>query len=288
MYSQTKPLQYFNITEEQTDEVFFRVVKTPSIEIIPRTAINPNLGFAVVGFPKSNNYNRKLLNLVSDKYKVVEFPHIVVPFERAFDKAGYSFEVVYKNENDCVLTAEYRFKSKARTMSVSGDEMDPTVTLYHSYDGSVAFDLKLGARRCICNNGMSIEVKESFRKKYTIGLDNDYISSCVKVTMEYLAKFKDLLKVFKVMEERQLTEFEQKCLVDDITTKTDFGTSSVGSAIARAKMEMETIQGSSDMNAWYFYQGFNYQLQHERNLSEVNAFKLDRQIQKVTYDFCLM
>jgi len=271
---------------DRVNKLFYEVAKVPTSLVMGDNmkGVASNLSSCVVGWPESTGFKPKLLNMVTDIYKVVPLISVVAPLEEAFNAAGYDYDVQYSNTDDRILTISYIFKERIEKTKKVGDLFSPVVSVVHSYSSEWSSLVECRLKRLVCDNGMSVpQVQKSMSKKFTASFGPEYIIDVCEKVGEFLENFGNILKVFKVLEERKMTIEEVRMISTVIPDKTGFPKTHVENALAIAYNEAHGLGRGMQMDSFTAYNGFNNIINHYWKAPIVTKLDTDNKIQKLFY-----
>jgi len=150
-YNSRKPLSQ--------DNVYTDVVLKPTQEItgMPSTS---RLANAVIS-------NGKLVNVVSDRYALIENQQLYTAVEEKLINADVEYKTSSYNKNDCSFAVDYILDNGTQRIG-DKDIIQPLFRFTNSYDGTCKTHGSFGLFRQVCSNGLHIAVSEiEFNFKHT-------------------------------------------------------------------------------------------------------------------------
>ena len=126
----------------------------------------------------------EVMTTVTDRYKISTHTDVVNTFEEALDASGSDFKrrniVTRLPKNGARMFRKYSFPDIKVTLDekdhVTGkpDEINMTLELRNSYDGTIGIGYQCGAFRWVCSNGLfSGEMFSQLAKKHTLSFEID-------------------------------------------------------------------------------------------------------------------
>lgn len=127
----------------------------------------------------------KLVSVMKNSYKLIPNRQIVEPLLEQFDKMDIKYEV--ERQHSFVTDGRMRLHVRFPDMKLKDDDSDIDMSLYihNSYDGSEGVRLFWGAIRAICSNGMVWgTVLNKFYSRHTNGFKVHKVISGIQSTYD--------------------------------------------------------------------------------------------------------
>lgn len=260
--------------------------------MIPQHLINPvrkaNLGDIIPGF-MSNSYNsraiivdtqegQKIVNHCSDDYQLIRNSAILNPLIAGLSDFG-PVSVRGSAWKDAVFSMQV---TVGKLLHPDGravkDSLHPSLNILNSYNGKIRCSIRASMYRVVCENGLSVPEgfaneaefshtplnEEELAIPKILALFNDFLG----ITDEVAGVYDDL----KFMPVRNLEN-----RVDEVIENTNFPSKLREDVMDRIMFERAQGVKSTD---WLVFNGFNYQLNHQEELSwdPAKKVKTDRAI----------
>lgn len=132
---------------------------------------------------------RKVIGIVGSNYKLVPNRQVVDAFEKALEESDFNTEgMVHQDE----LAYEGRMMVRTYTLpahshQVAGEEVQLTLRLVNSYDGTAAFRAIVGG----AYNGRTLSIAQRYNemsRRHTSGLDAESMSSQIAMSLTLYEK----------------------------------------------------------------------------------------------------
>lgn len=223
----------------------------------------------------------KIVNFCSKVYGLVKNDEIFPKIEELLSEK-FQFTKQYRHQNHCVFWADYTLQGRNVFIGEAKfkDDVQPVIRIMHSYNGSVKYRAVMGYRRQICTNGLWGHV---FETQVDLRHSQGNLIKIFQKTIEGVENFVEQAKEFKViyddMSDRLVTNLEER--IELIVNSTNFPKRQKDVVIERAKIEHQTH--GLPISDWLIYNAFNYQLNHNKDFSEDEAWrmKMDNEILKI-------
>lgn len=111
--------------------------------------------------------NDKLVNVVSDRYALIENQQLYTAVEERLINADVEYKTSSYNKNDCSFAVDYILSNGTQRIG-DKDIIQPLFRFTNSYDGTCKTQGTFGLFRQVCSNGLHIAVSEiEFNFKHT-------------------------------------------------------------------------------------------------------------------------
>lgn len=273
---------------EQNQELYFNVEKHPlDIEGVDDSL--SHLTNMVIGDTPNG---RKLLNVCSENYEIVNNKDLIQPMEEIMDNNFKDWEMVPTQEEYARFT--FNFLIKDDYFDVGKDEgwndpLIPKIKLKNSYDGSLKVHFIAGFYRLICENGMTIPAAGFKDKNITKKLmhtpsiiEKERLQRAIDHTKELFDQAHELIAPYKELAEKNVPDVPDR--VDEVIEETNVLPKYRDQILNRVYYENEN--NGVHNSDWSIYNGFNWILNHEPSLSTKQAQKekLDQKVLNWLYD----
>ncbi len=193
----------------------------------------------------------KLFSIVSQGYRLIRHEEAIKQVEEAIKEAPdlgkYETHTSFYNDGGR-MRRDYVFPDI--TVEISpGDDINPELQLFNSYDTTWPFIVILGAFRLICINGLVIREKFlHIRKRHIVVLDKIDLKKQVSTALE---RFDQQAREWREWLNRQLTVGTYKRFMEAM----QFGKKATEEINKRTNLEAEKFDenGFPIMNLWAFY-----------------------------------
>jgi hypothetical protein len=264
---------------KQMNGIFLPVSKIPVSKMMPGySAPSGKNHMIVVETPKGP----KVTNLCSEDYGLIPNEQIFLPLAETLEKAGLEFEINARHRDYQKFFVDFTFPKKSLNFGTKDkpDMIQPKITAVNSFDLSIKYHISAGIWRMVCSNGMMAPDQESFKsikRLHTTNFAEISLSETLDLIQEFLGDSNLIMEPFEILKERRVTDMELEELVDDVIEYTKFPKRQREAVLQRIIEERHTL-GSLD--GWVVYNGFNYQLNHneEITMAENKKFKLDAEL----------
>ena len=144
---------------------------------------------------QTNGYN------VSDRYKVINTPEIVSQFEAA----GFTIESVLASQvrnpaKDGYQKHLIRMSHPDTTFKIDG--LRPEIILKNAYDGTTAFNLRIGVFRFLCANGL--EIGTAFQSETVKHVGQNILERVLEAAERIKLGFPEMESQIEAMSAKQL------------------------------------------------------------------------------------
>jgi hypothetical protein len=255
-YNSRKPLSQDNV---YTDVI---LKSTNELTGMPSTS---RLANAVIS-------NGKLVNVVSDRYALIENQQLYTAVEERLINADVEYKTSSFNKNDCSFAVDYILENGTQRIG-DKDIIQPLFRFTNSYDGTCKTQGTFGLFRQVCSNGLHIAVSEiEFNFKHTKNNASVLMPRLDELINHYLAteyyelnkKINHLSDVIidpvkftqEVCDRSKLFSYEKNKRNTDVS---DYANRVINTILSEA--EILNVQPS----AWLGYNAFNEVLHGEMN-----------------------
>lgn len=255
------------------ESLFNRVYKVPLRDLIPGIQTNAQKEFAVV---TEVNNQRKILNLCSAGYQLVENYKIVEHVEQMLERVGFKYEMSYKQYGNAKFFIDFTIDNQFNLPIMKNDRLIPRLRIVNSYDGSVKYSAIAGVYRLICSNGLVIPYDQikRFRKRHTKQLEGD---ESIKLALEVIGALiedsESLLEPYMDLMEAKV--FDAELRIEEVVEHTSFPKNLSEQVLDRINEEQKSLH-IPVVTDWLVYNGFNYQLNHNYEDSTIQDHKRER------------
>jgi hypothetical protein len=255
-----------------------RIEDTASILNLENSQTMPyNSKAVIVDLPEGP----KIVNFCSKIYGLVENKEIFPKIEELLSEQ-FTYRKSYKHINNCVFWADYELEGRNMFIGNIGfqDEVKPLIRIMHSYNGTVKYRAVMGFRRQICMNGLWGYVFDTqFELRHSVGNLKDIFQK----TLDGVNTFLEQAEEFKLRYDDMVTKTirNPQEAVELITNSTSFPKRQTDAVLERLLLESQQL--NMEPNDWLLYNAFNYQINHNSDFTEDEAYrmKMDKQILNV-------
>jgi hypothetical protein len=217
----------------------------------------------------------KLFSIVSQDYRLIRHQKAIEQVEEAIKKTPdlgkCEAHTSFYNAGGR-MRRDYVFPDITVEIS-SGDDINPELQLYNSYDTTWPFIVILGAFRLICTNGLVIREKFlHLRKRHIVNLDNIELKEQVSTALE---RFNRQAREWREWSDRQLTVETYKQFMEVM----QFGKNATKEINKRSNQEAEKLDenGFPIMSLWAFYNVLTRHITH-RAVSLNHRVEMERRL----------
>lgn len=157
-----------------------------------------------------------VLGIVSDKYELLEHKDVIESFRAALNGMDYQ-EKIQLDRNGGVMFAKYKLNA-VQVEVKKGDLVALQFIVKNSYDGTNALQIRLGAYRLVCSNGMVIGKDYFTYSQKHIGKNIDIKALSDKIAM-LSESFQGTLPVMQEMSRREISDISIDAMFSIKTTK---------------------------------------------------------------------
>lgn len=255
----------------------------------PRVSEQPISWGAGLGLHQVRGYKAIVSQDTGKVFSVVSKDYRLIPHEKAIEAVE---ELIHKNEdlgNPEITTdfyndggrmrRRYRFH-EAREFIEPGDELNPELHLYNSYDVSWPLTVALGAYRVVCKNGMVVH-KDLFRfkKRHVVEMDRmdfkEDVATILDRFNEQVGKWKKWRKRPISLEtyEKIITEMKLgKIACEEIESKVN------------EKSDTFLFEGVPEISAWILFNILTWYITH-RTVSLNHRVELEGRLRRAMAHF---
>ena len=255
---------------QQAPELFHDVRIAPTEDIMPGFEINPEHSQAVI---TNIGGTERVVRLVSDNYVLTPNKEILQNLATAFGSEDLKI-ASYTYSKGAQFQAWISIGSQKMAIDAAlGDYLGASIRFENSYNGRVKFGFSLGLLRLVCTNGMT-SMEQAFHSKRT--RHTEAVTS--KIAAEHFAeawesnseKFLELnlnaIRDFRANAKAMPGDMAEKDeeFLADIGQKAGFPKRQLEEVFDRIYVETESLKTEPD--GWIAYNGFNYVLNHNRDI----------------------
>lgn len=251
--------------------IFNPVHIVPAGDIIKGHSFNPrHTHFVVVDTPDG----KVIVNSCSKDYTLVDNKKLLDPFIKFFREGGYDVEWNVSIRNDAVFYIDAIFKNSSVVIhKKSGDLVFPKLRINNSYDGSVRYSESLGFYRQVCSNGLTVPdgpMTTISKKKHTRQvMEITTEASIFERVTQFINQSGDYVIGYQTLQEQKVASLEDR--IQEIIELTKFPTRQAEAVLERAIYERDQLK--VPQNDWLVYNAFNYQLNHNEEISRADHKK---------------
>jgi len=224
----------------------------------------------------------KVYSIASQDYKLIRHEDAVQRIESAIDKypglSKYRTGTEFYNDG-ARMRRIYRFYEIPVEIK-PGDNINPELQLFNSYDTSWPFIVILGAFRVVCSNGLVVGEKYLHLKKRHV---HDFEQMNLKERVATaLKRLKLQTNHWKNWTELRLTEKIYSDVIEDMK----FGKKAMAVIEERITQEVEdyTDNGILNMNLWIFFNILTWYITH-RAVSLNHRVEMERRLRTAIRHF---
>ena len=218
-------------------------------------------------------------SIVSNNYKLVKHEEALETVIDAVD----SHQEFGKYEVDTqLLNNGAKMKTKIRFPEVEydiggGDLINPTIEVKNSYDAGWQYEIRFGAFRLVCSNGLVIGKQfVHYLKRHTQSLDQEKVKQVLIAGMEEFSEQTELWKTW-VDQVTTATEYEQ------VMTEMDFSKKDSEAIHEEVEANSNIIQDNlkrKTLSKWVLYNILTAYVTHQVQ-SEIRRTNLESKLRRV-------
>ena len=197
----------------------------------------------------------EVLNVVSDKYKLVPHQDVLLPVAQALQEMGLAVESEQADVSQNGAYIMYTWILADNPVDVAkGDRVHWAITLRNSYNYEAPLEFSFGAYRLICSNGLRIpaEQGESISGgKHRQGLD---VEHALFELRNFLAMRADTLKRWKDWDSQKITAENFDTVLDGFKEL---------SKAARAEIALRFATNGKRLTLWTAYNAMTWYITHQ-------------------------
>jgi len=260
---------------EDEEKSNLAVISFPEVSEVP-------VSWGEINLQRASNYKAivnpetgKVYSIVSQDYKLIRHEDAVQRIESTIDEnlelGKYKTDTEFYNDG-ARMRMIYRFYKKSVEIK-KGDNVNPELHLFNSYDTTWPFIVLIGAFRIVCTNGLVVGEKFlHFRKRHVYDFDQMDIKEQVSTALK---RFNLQTKQWKRWAELRLTEKTYTKVMNAMK----FGKKAMENIEERTAQEAEGFadNGFPIMNLWIFYNVLTWYITH-RAVSLNHRVELERRL----------
>lgn len=209
-------------------------------------------------------------NVVSEGYKLIPHEEVLQKMEQICEEHkewGTPSWEIWLSEFGGRMKVRVTFRELLFEIA-PGDEVNPTMEAFASYDGSLAQMLSIGGFRLVCTNGMMIgNILAKYKWKHTIGLDMERAGAIISSGMEKYSKAVGLWKSFtkRTALEEEVFLYEAVPFHKEERERVENNIKNIGKVLSWDNNDKENRK--VEINAWDLYNIFTDEASH--NVSDI-------------------
>lgn len=270
------------------DNVYTEVSLQPTSQLVGMTTTS-RLSHAVIS-------NGKLVNVVSDRYALIENQQLYTAVEERLINADVEYKTSSNNKNDCSFAVDYILENGTQRIG-DKDIIKPLFRFTNSYDGTCKTQGTFGLYRQVCSNGLHIAVSEiEFNFKHTKNnasilmprldelikhyLETEYYELNKKINHLSDVVIDPVMFTKDVCNSSKIISYTKNKRNDEVS---DYANRVINTILSEASIL------NVEPSAWLGYNAFNEVLHNEMNFTfNVKQEKDAELFNKVYHDYVIM
>lgn len=228
----------------------------------------------IVTTPKGD----EIVNFCSPVYGLLKNEDLFIPFEKALNDSDIPFSATYRHHDYAKFYVDYEIKTDSIQVGDAKDRVKPLVRIMHSYNGEIRYRAAFGFYRMICSNGLwGFSSTGSIAMRHTDGNVNIMFDKTIEGINEFILQSEQNVGKYRMLSENKVRNIAER--VEDVVENVPICPKrQKESVIARASSEK--MQHNLPQTDWLIYNAFNYQLNHNDDITapEEHKMKIDNKV----------
>lgn len=241
-------------------DIYWPVQKKETASLFKGATIAPHLShFIEVQTPEGP----KIVNFCSKTYHLVPNEVIIKPFLAELTK---NFDIDVSAEHNGYSKTFVKCKFKGFKQKFELDDLIPTMTFANSYDGRLKMNYEIGFHRVVCSNGMTVPEASNvkLKKMHTPAIEEyTNFDKILEMAAEFTEKLPEVVGPYQELFSQKVKSVEDR--VEDVLEATKFPKRQAEEVLSRIQVEM--LEFKMPATDWLIYNGFNYQLNHNSDIT---------------------